>query len=269
MAKVQPAASFAKLTQKNDFYFEQLLTIYCDVNWFRITNFELCYQILKMKTSLHLVIVLILILSISGCNNKSQNAPGTSSTPENSLVSDEKGKTLYQACRACHGETGQGMEALHAPALSHQEDWYLKRQLQNFKNGLRAYHENDMYGKQMAPFIKNLSEDDIEQLVSFISKFPHEKPTSNIKGDINNGKTIYTKLCVACHGPQGDGMVAIQSPKLKGSQDWYLKQQLQNYVNGIRGAHPDDAFGSQMIPIVKQLNGEKDIEDVVTYIMSL
>jgi len=43
VAKVQPVASFAKLTQKNDLHFEQLLTIYCDVKWFRITNFELCY----------------------------------------------------------------------------------------------------------------------------------------------------------------------------------------------------------------------------------
>ena len=219
-----------------------------------------------MKTSLHLVLVLIVMLVVSGCNNKSQNAPGTSATTENSITSDEKGKTL---CRACHGDKGQGMEALHAPALSHQEDWYLKRQLQNFKKGIRGFHENDVYGKQMSPFIKNLSEDDIVLLVSYISSFTHEKPVSNIQGNINNGKAVYTKLCVACHGPQGEGILAMNSPKLKGSQDWYLKQQLQNYVNGIRGTHPDDAFGSQMLPIVKQLNGSQDIDDVVTYIMSL
>jgi len=45
------------------------------------------------------------------------------------------GKPLYAVCAACHGLQAEGNPALNAPKLSGQGDWYLKRQLRNFKNG--------------------------------------------------------------------------------------------------------------------------------------
>ena len=44
------------------------------------------------------------------------------------------GKQLYAACGACHGVQAEGNPALHAPKLSGQGDWYLQRQLKQFKN---------------------------------------------------------------------------------------------------------------------------------------
>lgn len=71
----------------------------------------------------------------------------------------EKGKALYSTCGACHGMNGEGMEALNAPKLAGQEEWYTIRQLQNFKNGIRGSNPKDTYGMQMAPMAQTLPDD--------------------------------------------------------------------------------------------------------------
>lgn len=80
-----------------------------------------------------------------------------------------KGKALYATCGACHGPNGEGMEALNAPALAGQEDWYVIRQLQNFKNGIRGSNPKDIYGMQMAPMAQILPDDQaMEDVAAYI-----------------------------------------------------------------------------------------------------
>jgi cytochrome c oxidase subunit 2 len=61
----------------------------------------------------------------------------------------------------------------------------------------------------------------------------------------------------------------MNSPRLSGQEDWYLKRQLGNFKQGIRGAHPDDQFGPQMASISRMLRNEKDTNDVIAYITTL
>lgn len=70
-----------------------------------------------------------------------------------------RGKTLYATCGACHGMNAEGMEALNAPKLAGQEEWYTVRQLQNFKTGVRGSNPKDTYGMQMAPMAQILPDD--------------------------------------------------------------------------------------------------------------
>jgi cytochrome c553 len=61
------------------------------------------------------------------------------------------GNNLYQGkCGACHGGVAEGNEALSAPRLSGLDAVYLRRQLTNFRTGVRGAHERDKYGRQMA-----------------------------------------------------------------------------------------------------------------------
>ncbi|MEY4642985.1 MAG: hypothetical protein RLZZ227_2979 [Pseudomonadota bacterium] len=78
----------------------------------------------------------------------------------------ERGKTLYATCGACHGANGEGLEALNAPKLAGQEEWYVVRQLQNFKNGIRGNNPKDTYGMQMAPMSQTLVDDQAMQDVA-------------------------------------------------------------------------------------------------------
>lgn len=67
-----------------------------------------------------------------------------------------KGKALYATCGACHGANAEGLEALNAPKLAGQEEWYIVRQLENFKSGARGSNPKDTYGMQMAPMAQIL-----------------------------------------------------------------------------------------------------------------
>ena len=51
-----------------------------------------------------------------------------------------KGKTLYNICAACHGVNAEGTAALNAPANAGQDPWYMTRQLNNFRAGVRGAH---------------------------------------------------------------------------------------------------------------------------------
>ena len=87
-------------------------------------------------------------------------------------------------------------------------------------------------------------------------------------GDAEQGKQLYA-LCAACHGPNAEGMSALNAPANAGQDPWYMTRQLKNFKAGIRGAHPDDAFGAQMRPMAMVLATDQQIADVVAYINGL
>ena len=81
----------------------------------------------------------------------------------------ERGKTLYATCGACHGQNAEGMQALNAPALNGLEEWYIIRQLQNFKNGIRGTNPRDTFGMQMAPMAQTLPDEQaMEDVAAYI-----------------------------------------------------------------------------------------------------
>jgi cytochrome c oxidase subunit 2 len=84
-----------------------------------------------------------------------------------------RGAAMYSVCAACHGAQGEGVWSQNAPRLSQMSDWYLVRQLQNFKNGVRGVHRQDFYGGQMAAMSDTLKDDQtINDLVAYINTLP-------------------------------------------------------------------------------------------------
>ena len=61
-------------------------------------------------------------------------------------------------CVACHGADASGMEAMGAPALANQPDWYMLRQLEKFKSGMRGADTRDVQGGQMAAMSSTLED---------------------------------------------------------------------------------------------------------------
>ena len=81
--------------------------------------------------------------------------------PPNTIEGDvELGKQAYETCIPCHGQYGEGAQALDAPRLSNQHDWYIVRQLQNFIAGIRGGHQSDIYGAQMRVMSQMLESDE-------------------------------------------------------------------------------------------------------------
>ena len=76
-------------------------------------------------------------------------------------------------------------------------------------------------------------------------------------------------LCSSCHGAAGEGIVAMNGPKLAGQKDWYLKNQLLAFKSGIRGAAPGDQLGAQMRGMAMTLADDAAVENVIAYITGL
>ena len=179
------------------------------------------------------------------------------------------GESHYAVCSACHGVKGEGNVALNAPSLAGQEQWYLKRQVKHFQQGLRGGNAGDTYGAQMAPMALTLADDDaINNVAAYIASLPGVDSTPTISGDVDRGKHLFG-TCKSCHGSEGQGIWALNAPRLNGISDWYLIRQLENYKQGVRGSHPSDLYGKQMTLLTGMLRDEQDMKDVVAYINTL
>ncbi len=76
-------------------------------------------------------------------------------------------------CQTCHGTDGKGNEALGAPKLVGQWDWYLAAQLGKFHSGMRGTNPADTLGAQMRAMSLTLEDSTaIHNVVSYIETLP-------------------------------------------------------------------------------------------------
>ena len=87
-------------------------------------------------------------------------------------------------------------------------------------------------------------------------------------GDAEAGKALY-EPCVACHGPNAEGMPELNSPGLAGQSESYLMRQLWDFKKGNRGAAEGDTIGAQMRPMAMALPDGQAIANVAAYLASL
>lgn len=189
----------------------------------------------------------------------------------------EAGKTKSAVCGACHGATGISPAPTY-PNLAGQQAAYIVKQLADFKSGART----DM---MMAPMAVNLSEQDMADLAAFFSSQPRSgeqaavsadasgsapataAPAGNVEivtstaakaiyaGDVKSGQEK-SAMCVACHGTDGNSLVAMY-PKLAGQSANYLAKQLADFKSGAR-------VDPVMVGMVAGLSA-KDMDDLAAY----
>jgi len=87
-----------------------------------------------------------------------------------------RGRQLYSTCSACHGDVAQGNEALKAPPLAGQNDWYIASQLKAYQADHRGYAEKDSNGKMMRSSVSLLgNEQDILDVASYLNSIEISK----------------------------------------------------------------------------------------------
>lgn len=79
--------------------------------------------------------------------------------------------------------------------------------------------------------------------------------------DAAKGAELY-KQCIACHGPQADGLLQQKAPRISGQYDWYILKQLQDIKAASNRKNP------VMVPILAKLT-EQDMKDLAAYISKL
>lgn len=195
--------------------------------------------------------------------------PTYAQTLEASPPDAAAGSALYAVCSACHGAQGEGNAALNAPKLSGQDTQYMVQQLKHFQRGVRGAHEQDIFGRQMAPMAATLADDSaIKNVLAYIETLPDKRTAATVTGDVAHGQSLYT-TCGVCHGADGMGKPGLSAPRLAGIDDWYLVRQLNNFKQGVRGGHADDRHGKQMAMMAAMLIDDQAVQDLVAYVNTL
>jgi len=93
-------------------------------------------------------------------------------------------------------------------------------------------------------------------------------PATALAADAEAGKKLYA-TCVACHGPNAEGIAALNSPALAGQSESYMIRQLWDFKKGNRGAADGDTIGAQMRPMAMTLQDGEAIANVAAYLAAL
>jgi cytochrome c oxidase subunit 2 len=112
---------------------------------------------------------------------------------------------------------------------------YMKRQLRHFKRGVRGAHEDDAWGRTMAPMAMMLADAAaINNVVSYSRHAVRVSPEFNdgaslglsaaveryepsASGDPTKSKALYESTCAQCHGDLGQGVWTVNAPALTGT----------------------------------------------------
>ena len=177
-------------------------------------------------------------------------------------------EALFFACKSCHGEQGQGSEALDAPAIAGMERGYFTRQLKHFRDGVRGKSLEDLPGRQMSLIAAVLRDDaDIEALAGYVAAMPRAKPLETLTAPGADASKLFAP-CSVCHGSKGEGNRVLGGPAIAWLDDWYLLRQLRNFRAGIRGSDERDIRGREMRGSVAALS-DAEIRALASYVPTL
>ena len=81
-----------------------------------------------------------------------------------------RGQALYAPCAACHGPDAAGIQQLNGAPLRASSDWYLQRQMHNFRSGIRGANPLDTSGALMRPMSMTLPDEQaILDVIAYIT----------------------------------------------------------------------------------------------------
>jgi cytochrome c oxidase subunit 2 len=180
-----------------------------------------------------------------------------------------RGQEVFETCVPCHNADGSGNSAVGAPNIAGMKAWYVEKELEKFRGGVRGMQFNDVEGMRMRPMALSLtSEEDVKAVAHYVETLPPVSHPSSLPGDAKAGQALYA-TCAACHGDNGAGNPDLGAPRIAGVDDWYLAAELRKFRSGVRGTNPKDREGRLMRPMARALPDEDAIRNVVAYAETL
>ena len=208
------------------------------------------------RIALWTLLLLIGGLSLSGCSLGKTDAA-------------TRVREVFETCVPCHNADGSGNPTIGAPNIAGMKEWYVERELEKFREGVRGMHFNDIEGMRMRPMALSLtSKDDVKAVAHYVESLPPVSHASSLPGDPKAGQPLYA-TCAACHGDNGAGNQDLGAPRIAGVDDWYLATELRKFRSGVRGTDPKDREGRLMRPMARSLPDEDAIRNVVAYAETL
>ncbi len=170
-----------------------------------------------------------------------------------------QGRVAYEVCQGCHKPTGAGLSDGTYPQLAGQHSTVLIKQMTDIRDGSRD-------NPKMFPFagkhIVTLQE--IADIAAYLEQL--EVPKDNGKGPgtaVDQGKAIFGKECVACHGGQGQGDARKFYPMVAAQHYLYMLRQMEQIKDGKRrNAHP------KMVKVIKT-HSQAELQALADYMSRL
>ena len=185
-------------------------------------------------------------------------------TPAHAAGSAEAGQARSVVCAACHGADGNSFNP-EWPSLAGQNENYLIKSLQSFKDGSR---QNVLMNAQAA----GLSEQDMLDLAAWFSAQKLAGKTAD-PALVSSGERLFrggnkasgVPACDACHGPSGQGNSPAGWPAIAGQHATYSVNQLVAYRSKQRTTDGD----TQMMRTVASGLTDEEIQAVTSYLQGL
>jgi cytochrome c553 len=164
-------------------------------------------------------------------------------------------------CAWCHGPSGQGYAT--APKLAGQRAPYIESQLRSFHVHGR---DNPFSQQYMWPAAANLTAREAHALAAYFSTLCPEPANDGDSRLGRAGEALYRggspasniPSCVACHGPNAQGVSAI--PRLAGQSYYYLKRKLAQWGEGYH------ATAAVPMPGIASKLSDDEIEALASYL---
>jgi len=122
------------------------------------------------------------------------------------------GKASFATCAACHGNNAEGNPALQAPRLAGASDWYLLRQLQEFKTGRRGGGAPSSPGARMQAIMVTLADEAaLRNVVAYIAQLPAPAAVTHSARAVGAAEFTLRTECPASFDKASDGTCHLVS----------------------------------------------------------
>ena len=131
---------------------------------------------------------------------------------------DDPGFAKSLTCSACHGAAGNSRSDF-MPIIAGMSPAYFKKQIEAYAGGKRPSPEMEPYAKMVVV----LGVDEVARY--FGEQKMQPTPIAVDAAAVGRGRAAAAQ-CALCHGPDGKGNAAMQSPSLAGQPPGFLREQM-------------------------------------------
>ena len=165
----------------------------------------------------------------------------------------EAGKKKFYTCEGCHSAPGytNTYPTYHVPRIGGQHADYVI-------SALKAYQDGERKHGSMQGNAANLSEQDLEDIAAYVSKFRGMNASLPVTGNPQAGKTK-AAACASCHSEDGNTENTM-FPRLAGQYESYIIRALKDYKSGARSNPIMMGFAFTL--------SDEDMKDVAAYYAS-
>ena len=142
----------------------------------------------------------------------------------------QHGAQLFEQCRACHGNDGEGTMEGSIPRIAGQHYSVLFKQLRDFHSGRRWNMRMELSERHALT-----GEQDLADVALYVSQLPPAGARGTGDGSrATAGALLFGARCASCHRADGRGDAGRAIPRLAGQHYGYLVRQMYDAVDRRR-----------------------------------